>query len=75
MEAIERSWENYQNQCRAYELIAELYRLKNDFAKSNVYFDRQLSIAKETKYSRAERMTDNYTKQPSTHTGNRGCHL
>jgi len=48
LEAIESSWEN-QNQCLAYEMIASLYCKKNDFAKSNVYFERQLSIAKETK--------------------------
>ena len=47
LEAIERSWEN-QNQCLAYHMIARLYNGKNDFAKSNIYFERQLSIAKET---------------------------
>ena len=48
MEAIERSWGKLE-QYRAYCIIARLYRFKNDFAKSNVYFERQLLIAKETK--------------------------
>ena len=38
--AIESSWEK-QKQCRAYEMIAVLYCLKNDYAKSNVYFERR----------------------------------
>ena len=48
LEAIESFWEN-KNQCLAYQMIAFLYFKKNDFAKSAVYFERQLSIAKETK--------------------------
>ena len=48
LEAIETSCEN-QEQCRAYGNIARLYRGKNDFTKSNVYCERQLSIAKEMK--------------------------
>jgi len=47
LEAIERSWKKLE-QCRACGSIAFLYYRKNDFAKSNVYFERQLSIAKET---------------------------
>jgi len=47
LETIERSWEN-QYQCYAYELIAELYWKTKDYAKSIVYFERQLSIAKQT---------------------------
>ena len=48
LEIIESSWEN-QNQSIAYEIIARIYLGKNAFAKSNVYFERQLSIAKEIK--------------------------
>jgi len=48
LETIESSWEN-QNQCRAYGLISKIYRKQHDFAKSNIYFERQLSTAKETK--------------------------
>ena len=48
LDNIERSWEK-REQCLAYDMIALLYCKKNDFAKSNVYFKRQLSIAKETK--------------------------
>ena len=51
--AIESSWEN-EKQCRAYDMIAILYQGRNDFAKSNVYFERQLSIAKEANYVKAE---------------------
>jgi len=51
--AIESSWEK-QKQCRAYEMIARIYSDKNDFAKSNVYYERQLSIAKETKNVESE---------------------
>jgi len=29
-------------------MIAKIYREKNDFAKSNIYFERELTIAKET---------------------------
>jgi len=47
LDNIERSWEK-QEQCRAYEFLAAYYQAKNDFAKSNVYFERQLSTAKET---------------------------
>jgi len=53
LEAIESSWEN-QNQCLAYEMIAMSYSGKNDFAKSNMYFERQLSIAKEMKNVESE---------------------
>ena len=48
LETIERSW-NKHEQYRAYHMIAGLYRGKDHFAKSNMYFERQLSIAKETK--------------------------
>ena len=48
LDNIERSWEKPE-QCRAYEFIAAHYRAKTDYAKSNVYFERQLPIAKETK--------------------------
>jgi len=48
LEVIDRSW-GKQEQCRAYGMMAEIYCTKNDFTKSNVYFERQLSIAKDTK--------------------------
>jgi len=48
LDNIESSWDK-RNQCEAYEIIARIYHGKNDFAKSNVYFERQLSIAKEMK--------------------------
>jgi len=51
--AIESSW-GKRDQCTAYGLIATLYRGKNDFAKSNIYFERHLSIAKETKNVESE---------------------
>jgi len=35
-------------------MIARIYSDKNDFAKSNVYFERQMSIAKETKNVESE---------------------
>jgi len=47
LDIIESFWEK-REQCRAYEMIAFLYRRKNDYAKSNVYFERQLSTTKET---------------------------
>jgi len=54
LENIDRSW-GKQEQCRAYHMIAFFYcNKKNDFAKSNVYFERQLSIAKETNNVEAE---------------------
>ena len=53
LEAIESSWKK-REQCRAYEIIAFLYCRKNDFAKSNVYFERQLPIVKETKNLESE---------------------
>jgi len=53
LEAIERSW-GKQEQCRAYEMIAVLYRGKNEFDKSNVYCERQLPIAKATKNVESE---------------------
>jgi len=58
LEAIDRSW-GKQEQCRAYAIIASLYRKKNDFAKSNVYYERQLSIAKETKDVESEALALN----------------
>jgi len=48
LEAIEISWGNLE-QCQAYGLFARLYCGNNDFTKSHVYFERQLSIAKEIK--------------------------
>ena len=53
VDTIEISWEK-QEQCRAYGLIASLYCFMNDFAKSNVYYERQLSIAKETNNAESE---------------------
>ena len=47
LEAIERSW-GKREQCLAYGIIAILYCDKFDITKSNVYFERQLPIAKET---------------------------
>jgi len=44
---IERSWRKL-DQCRAYGIIARLYCSMNDYAKATVYFERQLSIVKET---------------------------
>jgi len=48
LEAIESSW-GKREQCRAYGIISILYTRKNDYAKSIVYLERQLPIAKETK--------------------------
>jgi len=53
LEAIARSLEK-REQCRAYGIIAGLYCKNTDFAKSNIYFERQLSIAKETKNMESE---------------------
>jgi len=53
MDIIESSWE-IQNRCKVYEMIGRLYVGKNDFAKSNVYFKRQLPIAKETMNAESE---------------------
>ena len=43
-----RSW-GKREQCQAYGIIEGLYSRKNDYAKSIVYLERQLPIAKETK--------------------------
>ena len=48
LDSIESSWGKGQ-QCRAYEIIARLYGGMNNFAKSIIYFERQLLIGKETK--------------------------
>jgi len=53
LEVIARSW-GKRDQCGAYYIIARLYHDKNDFTKSNDYFERQLSIAKETKNVESE---------------------
>jgi len=53
LEAIDRSLEK-REQCLAYEMIAILYYKNNDFAKSTVYRERQLSITKETKNVESE---------------------
>ena len=50
---IEISWDK-RDQCRAYGIIARLYCFMNDYAKSNVYYERQLSIVKETKNVESE---------------------
>ena len=53
LEAIDRSWGKLE-QCKAYDIVSPLYYKKNDFAKSNVYCERHLSIAKETNNAESE---------------------
>jgi len=53
LDIIASSW-GKRNQYTAYRMIAGIYGDKNDYAKSNVYFERQLSIAKETKNMESE---------------------
>jgi len=48
LEAIASSW-GKPEQCRAYAMNSILYSRQNDFAKSNVYLERQLSLAKQIK--------------------------
>jgi len=55
LEILEHHLDNIESsrgkreQCSAYGILSILYRGKNDFAKSNVYFEHQLQFAKETK--------------------------
>jgi len=71
LEAIERSWEK-REQCRAYEIIAALYGRKNDFAKSNVYFERKLAIAEETNNAESEASALNALRHNCGHVGEYG---
>jgi len=53
LDTIERSW-GKREQCKAYDNIASLYNGKNDCAKSNIYCERHLSIAKEANSAESE---------------------